>query len=104
MLSYFKYNMIELKVRLGPKGQIVIPKIFRETYKMYPEQEVIIKEQEEGVLIKKQIENIVEKLRKIAERVNENKKRKSLDARTMKKTFYEQYEKRARRAGISIRK
>lgn len=96
--------MVELKVRLGPKGQIVIPKIFREAYKMYPEQEVIIKEQQDGVLIKKPVEDIIEKLRKIAEKVNENKKRKPMDAKTMKEIFYEQYKKRARRAGISIKR
>ena len=92
--------MVELKVRLGAKGQIVIPKIFREAYKMYPEQEVIIKETEEGVVIKKNTGDVVEKLRKIAEKINEKKKIKYLDSKRMKEMFYEQYDKRARRAGI----
>ncbi len=93
--------MVELKVRLGPKGQIVIPKILREAYGIYPQQEVIIKEEREGVLIKKPVKDIVEKLRKIAEKINEDKKVNTLDTKAMKKIFYEQYEKRT---GISIRK
>lgn len=90
--------MVELKVRLGPKGQIVIPKIFREAYKMYPEQQVIIIEQEEGVLIKKQTSDplaILEKVSQEAEKKRKGKKLK-IDAHAI----YEQYEKRAKRAGL----
>ena len=95
--------MVELKVRIGPKGQLVIPKIFRDNYKLYPEQEVIIKADKEGVLIKKQDEDIVEKLKVLAEKINEGKKKKFLTAKQMKEMFYEQYDQRARRAGIKIR-
>lgn len=94
--------MVELRVRLGAKGQIVIPKILREAYKFYPEDEVIIKEEREGVLIKKPADYVIERLREIAKKVNEKKKVKYLDAKSLKKTFYEQYKKRARRAGIKI--
>ena len=94
--------MVELKVRLGPKGQIVIPKIFRENYKLYPNQEVIIESDKEGVLIKKQDEDIVEKLREIAKEINKGKKRGKLSAKKMKEVFYEQYEERARKSGIKI--
>ncbi len=93
--------MVELKVRLGPKGQIVIPKILRDQYKLYPKNEVIIKEDKEGIIIKKPDEDIVKKLRTIAERINKNKKIK-LNAKEIKEMLYEQYEKRARRAGIRI--
>lgn len=96
--------MVELKVRLGAKGQIVIPKILREAYKLYPREEVIIKEVQDGVLIKKPADDIIERLREIAEKVNEKKKVKYLDAKSLKKTFYEQYEKRARRTGISVKR
>ncbi len=92
--------MIELKVRLGPKGQVVIPKIFRDNYKLYPRNEVIITAEEDGVLIKKQDDNLIEKLREIAKEAT--RKRKGKPFIYDKRQFYEQYEKRARRAGIRI--
>ena len=92
--------MVELKVRLGPKGQVVIPKIFRESYKLYPNQVVVIRNDEDGVLIKKQDEDIVEKLREIAKKAA--KKRKGKKFRYDKMEIYEQYDERARRAGIKV--
>ena len=89
--------MVELKVRLGPKGQIVIPKILRDQFKLYPNQEVIIKEEAEGVLIKSK-EDPIKTLEKIAEIAAE--KRKGKPFKYNKKEFYEQYEKRAKRAGL----
>jgi len=94
--------MVELRVRLGPKGQIVIPKILREYYKMFPNQEVIISEKEEGVLIKRNSEDTVDILKKIAEKINKKKKIKHHSAKELKEIFYEQYEERARRSGIKI--
>lgn len=88
--------MVELKVRLGSKGQIVIPKILRDNYKLYPKQEVIITEKDDGILIKK--EDPIKILEKIARTAS--KKRKGKPFIYNKEEFYEQYEKRARRAGI----
>ncbi len=92
--------MVELKVRLGSKGQVVIPKILRDSYKLYPKQEVIISEREEGVLIKKQDTDIIEKLKELAREAS--KKRGGKPFKYKKEDFYEQYEKKARRAGIKI--
>ena len=92
--------MIELKVRLGAKGQVVIPKIFRDNYKIYPKQEVVIMADSEGVLIKKQDDNFIERLREISKEIS--KKRKGKPFVYNKKVFYEQYDQRARRAGIKI--
>ncbi|MEK6909018.1 MAG: AbrB/MazE/SpoVT family DNA-binding domain-containing protein [Nanoarchaeota archaeon] len=94
--------MVELRVRLGSKGQVVIPKILRDYYKMFPKEEVIIIEQKEGVLIKRDSEDPIEMLKKIAEKINEKKKIKVPSAKELKETFYEQYEERTRRAGIRI--
>lgn len=94
--------MVELRVRLGPKGQVVIPKILRETYGLYSRQEVIITEKEDGVLIKKDNKDPIEILRKIAEKINEKKKIRVPSAKELKETFYEQYDQRARRAGIKV--
>lgn len=92
--------MVELKVTLGAKGQLVIPKIFRDNYKMYPKGDVVIIAKEEGVLIKQQNIDIVEKLRELAKEAS--RKRKGKKFTYNKEEFYEQYEKRARRAGIRI--
>ncbi len=92
--------MVELKVKLGSKGQVVIPKIFRDNYKIYPKQEVIIVAKEEGVLIKKQDDNFIEKLREIAKRIN--LKGEKLSPEYIKRLRNKQYEKRARKSKIKI--
>ncbi len=92
--------MVELKVRLGSKGQVVIPKIFRESYKIYPNQEAIITAVDEGVLIKKNDINIIEKLREMAKEAK--KIRKGRPFTYKKEEFYEQYDKRAKRAGLKV--
>ncbi|MBI2632617.1 hypothetical protein HYW75_06435 [Candidatus Pacearchaeota archaeon] len=89
--------MVELKVKLGQKGQLVIPKIFRDNYKMYPMGEVVVIAKEEGVLIKKQDNDIVEKLKEIAIKVNMKER---LNQKSLRRLREEQYEERAKRAGI----
>ena len=86
--------MVELKVRLGAKGQFVIPKILRDTYGMHPKQEIIISEKEEGVIIKKAKTGISEYFKEQASKAS--KKGFHYD----KREFYEQYEKRLKRAGL----
>lgn len=90
--------MVELKVTLGTKGQVVIPKILREYFKLYPNQGAIMKSTNEGVLIIKNEDNIIEKLKEMAEEASKNRKGKPF--RYDKKEFYEQYDKRAKRAGL----
>jgi len=52
-------------VKVGPKGQIVIPKIFREATGITPGMKVAIEEKENGLLVKKQ-SNIYEIFEQIA--------------------------------------
>jgi len=91
--------MVELKVTLGPKGQVVIPKIFREYFKIYPRQEAVIKAVDNGILIVKQKQEdpikILEEMAKIA-----TERRKGKPFNYNKREFYEQYDKRAKRAGL----
>ena len=96
--------MKEIKARMSTKGQIVIPKEFRDKNKLYPNEEVIIRNENGKIIIEKEEEDIVEKLRQIAIKINQGKKRKRLSAKQMKEIFYEQYEERAGRAGIDIRR
>lgn len=89
---------MELKVRMGPKGQIVIPKIFRESYKIYPNQQVVMQNDENGLLITNGESNIVEKLREMAR--GAARKRKGKKFKYDKSEFYEQYEKRAKKTEL----
>ncbi len=62
--------MVETETRMGPKGQILIPKLLREEYNIFPGDELILKEGENGILIEKQIENPIQSLRTIAKKYN----------------------------------
>ncbi len=90
--------MVELTVRLGPKGQLLIPKILREHYKLFPNQEAIIKDKEEGILISRSQKDRIEIIEKIAEEAAKNRKNKKVNIDNH--AIYEQYEKRAKRAGL----
>ena len=91
--------MVQLRVRLGPKGQIVIPKIFRNEINVYPGSEVIITlEPKTGVIIKKSTQDPIMLLEKISEEAAKRRKGKKLKINAH--GIYEQYEKRARRAGL----
>ena len=88
-------------VRLGAKGQIVIPKILREAYKLYPYGEAVIRAEEDGMVIKKPQEKIMEKFKDLAQRMNVKTK---LNAQRIKEVIEQQYEERAKRAGIKTKK
>ncbi|MBI2142418.1 AbrB/MazE/SpoVT family DNA-binding domain-containing protein [Candidatus Woesearchaeota archaeon] len=53
------------RTRLGPKGQVVIPKLLRDSLGMYPGSDVLVELGEGKVVIKKDGEDMVE----IAERI-----------------------------------
>lgn len=44
--------MVRLKVKVGQKGQILIPKIFREEYGIRAGEDVAMEPREEGLLLK----------------------------------------------------
>ena len=90
--------MVELKVRISSKGQIVIPKIFRDSYKIYPEQEVIIKGEEKSIVIKPVNDDIIDFLQRVSEEAARKRKGKKLIVDPH--YIYEQYDKRAKRAGL----
>ncbi len=45
--------MVKLKIRVGPKGQIIIPKVLREVYNIVEGGIVTIEPREDGILIRK---------------------------------------------------
>ena len=52
--------MFERHVKVGPKGQIVIPKVFRDEFDIHPGSEVIIEYREGGLLINVEYEDTEE--------------------------------------------
>lgn len=59
-------------MKVGPKGQVVIPKIFRKAFGIMPGTKVIFELREDGILIVKpdtKIEEIAERIAKSGKRV-----------------------------------
>lgn len=59
-------KIVERKV--GPKGQVVIPKEFREKFGIIPNSSVVMELKEEGILIREQRESVVEFMGKMAQK------------------------------------
>ncbi len=86
--------MVELLIKVGEKGQVLIPKILRDEFGILPGQHAILKETGEGVLLKSAHQNPIELFETTANQVRAKKRKiKSLE---------NQYEARLRRAGIKI--
>ncbi|MDO8428786.1 MAG: AbrB/MazE/SpoVT family DNA-binding domain-containing protein [Candidatus Diapherotrites archaeon] len=45
--------MVEITMTVGPKGQVVIPKVLRDEYGILPNDKVIVKESPNGIIISK---------------------------------------------------
>jgi AbrB family looped-hinge helix DNA binding protein len=45
--------MVKLRLKIGPKGQIIIPKILREKYGIRENSYVLVDVREDGIIIKK---------------------------------------------------
>ncbi|ASJ17561.1 transcriptional regulator [Thermococcus chitonophagus] len=63
--------MVSIRLKVGPKGQIVIPKVFREAYGIEEGGEVVVIPTKEGLLIKrkKSPEELIKELREWKKRV-----------------------------------
>lgn len=62
--------MVRLQVKLGPKGQVLIPKVLREQFRLYEGQTAVIEETERGVLITTDSgEDILQTLAKIRDKI-----------------------------------
>ena len=58
--------MIVVKVKVGSRGQIVIPKILRDNFGIFENSEVLIEADEDGIRIKPVRTDIVERWEEIA--------------------------------------
>ena len=66
--------ILKMKMRVGPKGQVVIPKEIRDEKKIYPGDEVFIELSDEGILIEKPKKDVIADFERIAKSVKYNKK------------------------------
>jgi AbrB family looped-hinge helix DNA binding protein len=60
--------MIEITMKIGPKGQVVIPKPFRNAFKMAPGTEVVFSIEEEKLVLSKLPVKASEYFEKMAKR------------------------------------
>jgi AbrB family looped-hinge helix DNA binding protein len=58
--------MLKEEMKVGPKGQVVIPKAFRKSLGLHPGNKVIFTLTEEGLLLKKPREDTVAIFKEIA--------------------------------------
>ncbi|MDA4130266.1 MAG: AbrB/MazE/SpoVT family DNA-binding domain-containing protein [Thaumarchaeota archaeon] len=61
--------LVEEEMKVGPKGQVVIPRVFRSALKISPGTKVIVRlENERVVLEKKKMPNAADEFERIAKR------------------------------------
>jgi AbrB family looped-hinge helix DNA binding protein len=57
--------MVEIKTKIGAKGQVVIPKVFRDEYSLKPGMSICFNEEEGKLVISRPGTNVVEMLRNL---------------------------------------
>lgn len=60
--------MLEITMKVGPKGQVVIPKPFRTAFKMAPGTEVVFSIEDEKLVLTKPLVKAADFLEKMAKR------------------------------------
>lgn len=78
------------KMKMGPKGQVVIPKLFREDFGLKPGEEVIVNYDGQQVIIRKAATNIAELARAIAK----SGKKVKVTTKLLKKLDEQEFEER----------
>ncbi|MEF8833158.1 MAG: AbrB/MazE/SpoVT family DNA-binding domain-containing protein [Candidatus Thermoplasmatota archaeon] len=63
--------MIEVEMKVGPKGQVVIPSVFRKNFNIRSGDKVIFESDGDRLIIKRAERGGVDKLKEIAESVGE---------------------------------
>lgn len=86
--------MVSITTKIGQKGQIVIPKAFRDEYGLEIEMKITLKDIGEGILLQRPILNIAEEFAKLA---STSVKKINLHA------LEEEYQERMKRSGLSWR-
>ena len=78
------------KMRMGPKGQVVIPKHFRDDYGLKPGEQVVVDYTGSEIVIKKTASNIAEIARAIA--MSGKKRKITMDE--IRKNYFKQLDER----------
>ena len=86
--------MLEEERKIGPKGQIVIPRAIRKAMKMEPGTKVVVGMEEDKVVVKKPFFDAVAVFRRIA------KSGKSISKIDSDANYEEELEERSRRCSI----
>ncbi|MEK6958182.1 MAG: AbrB/MazE/SpoVT family DNA-binding domain-containing protein [archaeon] len=81
--------MIEVIAKVGPKGQVLIPKILRQEHGIEPSGKVVLRDSTEGILITRQKSDPVEVFRRIAF----SGKKTIVNIKKYEKEFQENYPK-----------
>ena len=58
--------ILKMKMEIGPKGQVVIPKEMRDKKKIFPGDEVLVELSDAGILIEKPTRDIIADFERIA--------------------------------------
>ena len=58
--------ILKMKIKIGPKGQVVIPKEMRDKKKIFPGDEVLVELSDAGILIEKPTRDIIADFERIA--------------------------------------
>ncbi|MBS3171128.1 AbrB/MazE/SpoVT family DNA-binding domain-containing protein [Candidatus Woesearchaeota archaeon] len=82
--------MVRINVKVGPKGQIVIPKVVREEYNISPGDKIVIKENDQKIIIEKPTDPILE-LERISKEI---KFREKIDVHSIEEGYGERWKKR----------
>lgn len=82
------------KMKIGPKGQVVIPVSFRKRYNIFPGDEVVFEEKENGMMIAKPEVDVIALMRKAAAEIDY---KELID---WDKEYEEEIEERLKRAGL----
>lgn len=77
-------------VKVGPKGQVLIPKVFRDAYGIRPMGSIIIEDEKDGLRIRKQKFDAVAVFREIA---RSGKSVKKYDKSSYDKYIVDRFEK-----------
>ena len=76
-------------MKVGPKGQVVIPKVFRKAFGIFPGSKVVFELRKDGILIGKP--NV--KIEKIAEEIAKSGSTKKIDVHEAYKEIEDRWKK-----------
>lgn len=85
------------KMRMGPKGQVVIPKMFRDNYGLMPGEDVVFEDEGERIVVKKSPTDIVEVANAITEAIKKSGRKVKITTELLKKLDEEEYEEKHER-------